>query len=98
MRNDAQDPNLPRWIGDRGDPALSTPAAAATASTPADGDLSGRVDGPGRRNLSSSAAAAAASTPGAPVRRTRLIFNGRRKSAGRHLPVFDKDPLRTPKA
>jgi hypothetical protein len=85
VRDNAQDANLPRRIGDRRDSALSTAtstAAAASSSSASDGDLSGRIYGPRGRDLSGSATA---STDGAPFRRTRLIFNGRRESAGRLL-------------
>jgi len=85
MRDNAANPNLPRRIGGCGYRALSAASAAASAPTAADGELSGRIDGPCWCNLSSSAAASAASTPGASLRRTRLIFKGRRESAGRPL-------------
>jgi hypothetical protein len=84
MRNDAEDPNLSgRNSGRdrRAVPAAST--AAATAAT-ADGELPGRIDGSGGRDLSASSATASSATSGAAFRRTRLIFDGRRKSAGRH--------------
>jgi hypothetical protein len=86
VRNDAQNPDLPRWIGGCAGRALSTPAASATAAAStaaADGELCGRIDGRRRRGLSASAATASASDP--PFRRTRLIFNGRRNRAGRPL-------------
>jgi hypothetical protein len=86
MRDNAQDADLPRWDGGRRDRALSTSAATAAAPSAANGELSGRIDSPGRRDLPASAAAAA-STPGAPFGRTRRIFNGRRNCAGRHLSV-----------
>jgi hypothetical protein len=74
MRNDAEDPNLPRRIADRGYRALSASSATTAAAASADRQLSGRIDGPGWRDLSGSAATATASTLRAPVRRTRLIF------------------------
>jgi hypothetical protein len=83
MCNHAEDADLPRRVGDPGRPALSASAAAAAASAAADGQLSGRIAGPGGRDLPDPATAAAASTAGAPFRRTRLKINGRRESAGR---------------
>jgi len=85
LRNHAQNADLPRRVGDRRGHPLSTATAAAAASSAADGELSGRIDGPGRRDLSGSAAATAAPAPGASLRRTRLNRNGRRQGAGRHL-------------
>ena len=82
MRNNAQDPNLSRRIGDRGDGALSASASAAPATAAACDKLSGRIHGPGGNDLSASAATTTAATSGAPLRRTRLIFKGRRASAG----------------
>jgi hypothetical protein len=73
MCNHAQDPDLSGWVGDRRRRAVSPATAAAAATAPADGELPGRVDSPGWRDLSRSAATAAAATR-APFRRTRLIF------------------------
>ena len=84
MRDNPEDANLPRRIGGRDGRALSASTATTAAATAADGELSGRIDGPARRDLSGSAAASAAAS-GAQVRRTRLICNGRRESAGRTL-------------
>jgi hypothetical protein len=84
VRNYAQDANLSRRIGHRGDHSLSASAATAPTAAAADGQLSGWNDGPGRRDVPGSAAAASPAA-GAAFRRTRLIFSGRRTCAGRTL-------------
>jgi hypothetical protein len=66
---------------------VSPAAAAAAATAPADGELPGRVDSPGWRDLSRSAATAAAATR-APFRRTRLIFK-----AGAEAPASPRPRL-----
>jgi hypothetical protein len=84
VRNNAQDANLSRRIGDRGDRSLSASASATTASSSADGELPGWIDGPGGRDLPASTTAATSAAAGAAFGRTRLILKSRRKSAGRH--------------
>lgn len=78
MRDNAQDANLSRRIGDRRGNAVSASTAPTASSAPAGGELSGRIDGASGLNLSRSAATAAATA----ARGTRLILKGRRKSAG----------------
>ena len=67
MRDNAQNPNLPRRVGDRGNGPLSTPTTASASTAAADDELPGRIDGRGRRGLSSTAAAAS-TTPNPPLR------------------------------
>lgn len=83
MRNNAQDPDLPRRFGDRGYRALSAAATAATASAATNGDVPGWIDGSDRHDLSDPAATAATTAAGAPFRRTRLTF----KEAGANAPA-----------
>jgi hypothetical protein len=76
MRDNAQDTNLPRRIGDRRGGALSAAASAASAaatSAATDGELFGRIDGPRGFDLPGSATT---STPRPPLRRTRLRLKG----------------------
>jgi hypothetical protein len=84
MRNYAQDANLSRRIGDRGDHSVSASASAAPTSAATDGQLSGWNDGPGGHDMPGSAAATASPAAGPAFRRTRLVLCGRRKCAGRH--------------
>lgn len=74
MRNNAQDPNLPRRICDRGDRALSAAAPTTAATATADGDMPGWIDGSDRGDLPDSAATSAATATSAALRRTRLTF------------------------
>jgi hypothetical protein len=80
MRNNAEDANLPRRIGNRGVDAVSAAATATSTATAADSELSGRIDGPGGRDLSGSRTAATATAASTQVRRTRIILKGRRKT------------------
>jgi hypothetical protein len=88
MRNHAQDANLSRRIGDRGDHSLSASASAAPTSAATDGQLSGWNDGPGGHDMPGSAAATASPAAGAAFRRTRLILRGRRTCAGRRFAAY----------
>lgn len=83
MRNNAQDPNLPRRIGSRGYRALSAAASAASASAATNGDVPGRIDGSDRHDLSDPTASAAATAAGAPFGRTRVTF----REAGARAPA-----------
>jgi len=99
MCDNAHDPNLPRRNGGRDDVALSAAAAAATSSAAPDDDLSGRIHGPGWRDLPGPAAAARAAASGSAFWRTRISLDGRRKSAGRRWPRIGAAlglPLRLP--
>ena len=71
MRNDAEDPDLPRRIDGPGHPALPAASAASPASAACDDHLPGRIGASGRLDLPNSAASAAASAS-SEVRRTRL--------------------------
>jgi hypothetical protein len=75
MRNNAEDPNLPGRNSGRDGRAMSAAPAAAAATAATDGELSGRVDGPGWCHLPGPTAAAAAAA-GASFGRTRLVFRG----------------------
>jgi len=74
LRDDTQtatNADLRGRLADRGRPALSAAASAATASAAAADGLLGRIDGPGRHRLPASAASAADAEE---VGRARLSF------------------------
>ena len=85
MRNDTEDADVPRRIGDRRGDAVSAAAASPAASASAAGRLPGWNDGPGRRDLPGPAASAAATPAGAPLGRTRISA---KKKGGSEEPPF----------
>jgi len=86
VRNNAQNPNLPRWIGGRGNGPVSAPATTSASAAAADGELSGRIHGRRGSDLPSSAAATA-STSDPPFGRTGLILKGRRTASAQYLGI-----------